>query len=192
MADTTTAAAKPKKRAPARRKPAARTRTAASKTPARATASRSTGARSTSTHPATRAERAQQLAARAVLIPVGAALAARDRVADTVEELVATTRSRTALEKQLERFERRGGGARTQLEREVRRTRTRLEHQTRTARRGFERQRTQVGKNLDLNVEFLSTRVEPLKTGVEKVVQNGVDAGMKIVIGAQERLPKVV
>ena len=181
MADTTTATT-PKKRAPARRKPAAKTRTAASRAAARTTA------RSTATRPATRAARAQELAERVVLIPVGAALEARDRVG----ELVTTTRSRTALEKQLKRFERRGGSARTQLEREVRRTRTQLERRTRTARRGFERQRTQVGKNLDLNVEALSTRVEPLKTGVDKVVRNGRNAGMKLVNGAQDRLPKVV
>ena len=177
MAETTTTAATPKKRAPAKRKPAAKTR--------KSRARRRATARSTSTRPATRAERAQQLAERAVLIPVGAALEARDRVAGTVEELVTTTRSRTALEKQLKRFERRGGSARTQLEREVRRTRTQLERRTRTARRGFERQRTQARKNLDLNVETLTTRVE-------KVVQNGVDAGMKLVNGAQERLSKVV
>lgn len=169
MADTT-ATTTPKKRAPAKRKPAAKTRTTAAR-----------AARTSSTRPATRAERAQQLAERAVLIPVGAALEARDRVAD----IVTTTSSRSALEKQLKRFERRGGSARTQLEREVRRTRTRLERQTRTARRGFDRQRDQVGKNLDLNVEALTTRVE-------KVVQNGVDVGMKLVNGAQDRLPKVV
>lgn len=168
MAETTTAAT-PKKRAPAKRKPAAKPRT----TTARAT-------KTSSTRPATRGARAQQIAERAVLIPVGAALEARDRVAD----IVTTTRSRTALEKQLKRFERRGGSARTQLEREVRHTRTRLERQTLSARRGFDRQRTQVGKNLDLNVEALTTRVE-------KVVQNGVGAGMKLVNGAQERLPKV-
>jgi hypothetical protein len=175
MAETTTAAtaATPKKRAPAKRKPAAKPRTAA-----RAT-------KTSSTRPATRAARAQQIAERAVLIPVGAALEARDRVADTVGELVTTTRSRTALEKQLKRFERRGGSARTQLEREVRHTRTRLERQTLSARRGFERQRGQVSKIPDLNVEALTTRVE-------KVVQNGVDAGMKLVNGAQDRLPKVV
>ena len=120
-----------------------------------------------------------------MLIPVGAALEARDRVAGTVGAVVTTTRSRRALERQLERFERRGGSARTQLEREVRRTRTRLERQTRTARRGFERQRSQARKNLDLNVEFLTSRVE-------RVVQNGVDAGMKLVNGAQDRLGKVV
>jgi len=161
----------PKKRAPAKRKP----RAAASKT----------SARTTSTRPATRTQRAQQLAERVVLIPVGAALAARDRVAGTFDELVSTTRSRAALEQQLERFERRGGSARTQLEREVRRTRTRLERQTHTARRGFVRQRSQARKNLDANVEGLTGRVE-------KVVQDGVDAGMKLVNGAQERLSRVV
>jgi hypothetical protein len=116
-----------------------------------------------------------------VLIPVGAALEARDRVAD----LVTTTRSRSALEKQLRRFERRGGSARTQLEREVRRTRTRLERQTRSARRGFDSQRTQVRKSLDANVELVSDRVE-------SVVQNSVSVGMKLVNGAQDRLPRVV
>ncbi len=175
MPDSTTTPAKPKraaaKRAP--RTPSARTRTSA----ARATSS--------STRPATRAARAQQLAERAVLIPVGAALEARDRVAGTVTALVTTTRSRNALEQQLTRFERRGGRARTRLEREVRRTRTRLERRTRTARRGFERQGAQARRNLDANVEELTTRVE-------KVVQNGVDAGMKLVNGAQDRLGKVV
>ncbi len=177
MAESTTAAT-PKKRAPAKRKPAAKTAKTRTSTP-------KTTARSTSTRPATRAARAQQLAERTVLIPVGAALEARDRVAGTVQELVTTTRSRAALERQLRRFERRGGSVRTQLEREVRRTRTQLERRTHTARRGFERQRTQVRKNLDLNVESLTTRVE-------KVVQNGFDAGMKLVNGVQERLPKVV
>ncbi len=167
--DTTTAA-KPKRRATAKRRP-------------RTAASRSTT--TSSTRPATRTERAQQLAERAVLIPVGVALEARDRVAGTLDELVTTTSSRRALEKQLKQFEHRGGSARTQLEREVRRTRTRLERQTRTARRGFDRQRTQVRRNLDVNVEGITTRVE-------KVVQNGFDAGMKLVNGAQDRLPKVV
>lgn len=176
---TTTATAKPK-RATRRRAPratAAKTRTTASRAAPRATSS--------STRPATRTARAQQLAERAVLIPVGAALEARDRVAGTVGDLVSTTRSRRALQRQLDRFERRGSKARTQLEREVRRTRTQLERRTRTARRGFDRQRLQARKTLPANVEGLTTRVE-------KVVQNGVDRGMKLVNGAQDRLGRVV
>src|SRR5512142_2025875 len=123
MADTTTTA-KPK-RAAGKRTPRTSAKT-------RSTASRRTTTRATrsSTRPATRAARAQLLAERAVLIPVGVALEARDRVAGTVGAVVTTTRSRRALERQLRRFERRGGSARTQLEREVRRTRTRLERQT--------------------------------------------------------------
>ncbi|HXE45338.1 MAG TPA: hypothetical protein VN635_09070 [Conexibacter sp.] len=177
MAQTTTSP-KPRrtaaKRAP--RSGAAKTRSTAPKTAARAASS--------STRPQTRAARAQQLAERAVLIPVGAALEARDRVAGTLGDIVTTTRSRGELQRQLTRFERRGDAARTQLEREVRRTRSQLERRTRTARRGFEPQRTQARKNLDMNAEGFVTRVE-------KVVQNGLDAGMKLVNGAQDRLPKV-
>jgi hypothetical protein len=149
------------------------------------TAKASASATTTSTRPATRAARAQELAERAVLIPVGAALEARDRVAGTVGDLVTTTSSRSALERRLARFERRGGSARTQLEREVRRTRTRIERRTRGARRDLGRRRTHARKSLDANVELVSSRVE-------KVVQNGVDAGMKLVNGVQDRLPKVV
>jgi hypothetical protein len=170
------------KKASARRTATAKRTTAAKRAP-RTTAA--AAARTTSTRPATRASRAQELAERVVLIPVGAALEARDRVVGTVGDLVSTTSSRSALERQLKRFERRGGTARTQLEREVRRTRTRLERRTRTARRGFDRQRAQARKNLGANVELVSQRVE-------NVVQNGVDAGMKLVNGAQDRIARVV
>jgi hypothetical protein len=169
MATTDTATkSKPvaKKPAASARKPAARVKRATGATTARtATAS--------STRPATRTARAQQLAERAVLIPLGAALEARDRVTGTVAKLVAPYRSRSALESQLTRFERRGGKARTALEREVRRTRTRLERETRNARRGVQRRGP--------NVEGISDRVE-------NVVQNGFNAGRKLVNGAQERI----
>lgn len=180
MASTHSSTPATPKRAPAKRKPRAAAKPRTASRAAARTASRATA--TSSTRPATRTQRAQQLAERAVLIPVGAALEARDRVAGTVGGLVTTTSSRSALERQLDRFERRGGSARTQLEREVRRTRTRIERQAHTARRGFERQRTQAGRTL--NVETLTTRVE-------QAVQNGVDAGMKLVNGAQDRLGKV-
>jgi len=166
---TSTNAAKPRTAAP-KRKPAARAAATAKPSAAGTSAT-------SSTRPASRVAQAGQLAERAVLIPVGAALEARDRVAD----LVATTRSRSALEKRLSHFERRG---RAQLEREVRRTRTRVERRARTVRRDLERQRTQARRNLSSNVEQLSTRVET-------VVQNGVNAGIKLVNGAQDRIPRV-
>jgi hypothetical protein len=109
--DTNTTAAKPKRRAAPARKP-------------RAAASRTTP---------TRTDRGRQLAERAVLIPVGVALEARDRVAGTVGGLVPTL----------------------------------------------------ARKDLNANVEILTTRVE-------RVVKDGVDAGMKLVNGVQDRLSKVV
>jgi hypothetical protein len=150
-----------------KRKPAASKRKPATsaKRATRSTA-RASAARATSTQPATRVERAQQLAGRAVLIPVGAALEARDRVAGAVSDLVGPVRSRTTLERQLTRFERRGGRARTQLEREVRSARRRIEHR---------------GRTLGANVEGIPGRVE-------NVVQNGVEAGRKLVNGAQGRI----
>jgi hypothetical protein len=104
--------------------------------------------------------------ARAVLVPVGAALEARD-----------------VLEQQLTRFERRGETARTQVEREVRRTRTRIEREARQARRGLERRGTQARRSLGSNVELVSDRVE-------NVVQNGVNTGIKLVNGVQDRFAR--
>jgi hypothetical protein len=104
--------------------------------------------------------------ARAVLVPIGAALEARD-----------------ALEQQLTRFERRGETARTQVEREVRRTRTRLEREARQARRGLERRGTEARRNIGSNVELVSDRVE-------NVVQNGVNTGIKLVNGVQDRFTR--
>jgi len=131
----------------------------------RTTAAKASSTKTTSTRPASRVSRAQQLAERVVLIPVGAAFDARDRVAGTVGDLVTTTR--------------------TQLVREVRRTRTQLERQTRSARRGFDRQRAQARKTFDLDVAGLPRRVE-------NVVQNGAQTGRKLVNGAQDRIAKVV
>ncbi|HYB22819.1 MAG TPA: hypothetical protein VED41_03410 [Solirubrobacteraceae bacterium] len=74
-------------------------------------------------------------AERAVLIPVGAALIARDRVVDNVSETLATYSSPSKTQAQLRRFERRGATARNRLEREVRKARVRAERQLRQRRR---------------------------------------------------------
>jgi hypothetical protein len=147
----------------------ATTKTSTNASKPRTAAPKRKPAASRATTGSTPAARSASLAERAVLIPVGAALEARDRVAD----IVATTRSRSALEKRLSHFERRGGRARAQLERRAR-----------GVRRDLERQRTQARRNLSSNVEQFSTRVE-------SVVQNGVNVGIKLVNGAQDRFPRV-
>ena len=78
-------------------------------------------------------------AERAVLIPVGAALIARERSRlvrqrHDLELLVATK-----AQAQLRRFERRGVTARNRLEREVRKTRVRFERELRQRRKNVER-----------------------------------------------------
>jgi len=77
-------------------------------------------------------------AERAVLIPVGAALIARDRVVTSVSDTVSNYSSTSKAQAQLRRFERRGITARNRLEREVRKARVRVERELRQRRRTIE------------------------------------------------------
>ena len=79
------------------------------------------------------------LAERAVLVPVGASLLARDNLVSTVKGLATKYRTRTRLERELKRYERRGATARNRFERQVRRTRTRFERELRQRRSLVER-----------------------------------------------------
>ena len=115
----------PRKRAATTRKPAAAASrpATAKKTPAATTSARTTTAKRNATvagKARTRAAKATvteaksgaalvgSYAERAVLVPVGAALSARDRVVELVDELLDTFGTRKKAEAQLKRFERRG------------------------------------------------------------------------------------
>src|SRR5262249_60596156 len=78
-------------------------------------------------------------AERAILIPVGAALIARERVVAGVNDTVSSYSSSTRARAQLRRFERRGSTARNRLEREVRKTRVRFERELLQRLREIER-----------------------------------------------------
>jgi len=78
-------------------------------------------------------------AERAVLIPVGAALIARERVVAGVNDTLSSYTSPSRAQAQLRRFERRGVTARNRFEREVRKTRVRVERELRQRRREIER-----------------------------------------------------
>ncbi len=73
-------------------------------------------------------------AERAVLIPVGAALTARDRVVSSVNDTLTSYSSTSKAQAQLRKFERRGATARKRLEREVRKARTSVERELRKRR----------------------------------------------------------
>ena len=78
-------------------------------------------------------------AERAVLIQVGVALTARDRVVSSVNEAISSYSSPSRAQAQLRRFERRGATARNRLEREVRKARVRFERELRQRRREIEK-----------------------------------------------------
>ncbi len=110
-------------------------------------------------------------AERAVLIPVGVALTARDRVLASVSDTISNYSSTSKAQAQLRRFERRGATARKRLEREVRKTRVRVERDLRQRRReiektvsDFEDRRDVVAKN---GTEF-ATRVPELANRVQE------------------------
>ncbi len=100
---------------------------------------------------------------RAVLIPVGAALIARDRVVSSVNDAISSYSSTTKARAQLRRFERRGNTARNRLEREVRKARIRFERELRQRRRELEKTVTSLEERRDAvtkNVTELPNRVQ--------------------------------
>jgi hypothetical protein len=189
-----------KSTATARRKTAATKRTTTAKKAATTTATRQASA---TVEPTNRVKQVQELAERAVLVQVGAALEARDRVVDTVSTITDTATSRTQAERQIKKFERRGATARTQLEREIRKTRTRVERELRqrrqrlertvkrnrsrlerdvkSARRDLEKQGRELQKNLTANVERVTTEAQ-------SVFRSGTDSTGKLVSEATERV----
>jgi hypothetical protein len=123
-------------------------RSTASKSTARAkTAKRGTasGSASASTRRSTQAVKnptASSYAERAVLIPVGAALIARERVVASVTDAIDNYSTASRANAQLRRFERRGNTARSRVEREIRKTRVRVEREVRQTRGRVEREVT--------------------------------------------------
>jgi len=115
---------------------------------------------------------------RAVLIPVGAALIARDRVMTSVNSTISSYSSSSKAQAQLRRFERRGTTARKRLEREVRKARVRFERELRQRRREIEKtvsdleaRREAVAKNstdLANRVPELANRVPDLASQVQE------------------------
>ena len=161
------------------RKPANRRRT----TTGRTTAARRQTPSTTSTQPKTRVEQAQALAERAVLVPVGASLLARDNLVSTVKGFATKYRTRAGFERELKRYERRGATARNRFERQMRKTRTRVE-------RDLRQRRTRVERTLKQN----RRSVERELRSVRRDVQSGNVGSRfdKLVSNAQELLNSAV
>ncbi len=120
----------------------AKPRQGAAKRPAttkRTTATKSTSAKRPATATTTRQSTPAE---RAVLIPVGAALIARERLFGEVSDAIANYNTTAKANAQLRRFERRGTIARNRVERELRKTRVRVEREVRQTRSRVEREVT--------------------------------------------------
>jgi hypothetical protein len=146
---------------------------------------RAAASAASSTEPKTRVEQVQVLAERAVLVPMGASLLARDNVVSSVKGFATKYRTRTALERELSRYERRGASARNRFERQVRRTRTKFERELR-------QRRSRVERTVVQNRRRFEREVRSVRKDFEK--QSGTLTGRveKLVSDAQERITSVV
>ncbi|HEY3827600.1 MAG TPA: hypothetical protein VGL57_00240 [Solirubrobacteraceae bacterium] len=124
-------------------------------------------------------------AERAILIPVGIALSARDRVLSGVNEVISSYSSPAKAQTQLRKFERRGNTARNRLEREVRKTRTRIERELRERRRELDRRRDDVAKSF-------STQVDQTQSQIESAVRARLEDGADLANRVQERVLSLV
>jgi hypothetical protein len=129
-------------------------------------------------------EQAQVLAERAVLVPVGASLLASDNLVATVKDFTTKYRTRTALERELRRYERRGTTARNRFERQVRKTRTRFERELRQRRNSVQRTVKQNRRRFEREVRSVRRDLEKQSATLTKNVE-------KIVSDAQSRLTSV-
>lgn len=185
------------KRAAATRRANARRRSAAAK---RGAATRELNQRNP-------VQKAQDLAERAVLVPVGAALVTRDRVFETVTDAVKPYRNRESAQRQLERdlkrFERRGTTARNRAERQIKRTRTRVERELRQQRNAVQRVIKRNRTRVERETRSVRRDVKRQGRGAQRTasqrgglvgarVDEAVAAGEKAVATVQERVTNAV
>jgi hypothetical protein len=169
-----------KTRAKAARKTASAKTASARSRSTKAKATRAKSARTRAVHQTETAVRQAQTASRdtaevfgdyaerAVLIPVGAALVARDRVVSTVSDTLSNYSSSSKAQAQLRRFERRGVTARNRLEREVRKARVRFERELRQRRREVEH----TVSDLEARRDKVADRVPKLANQVQERLLN--------------------
>ena len=129
-----------------------------------------------------------EYAERAVLIPVGAALIARDRLVSGVNDVIESYSTPTKTQAQLKKFERRGTTARKSLQRDVRKTRTRVERELRLRRRELEKTLTRVDRRRTRAAKDISKQADLATARFENAVQTGIKEGSELAKTVQERV----
>lgn len=162
----------------------------ASATRARTRAAKQTAEAASTVH--TPVQRAGDLAGKAVLVPVGAALISRDRLMSAADELRTHLSTRTKTRNELRRFERRGTRALQSIERDAKRTRDDIGRELREGRTRIERNVRAVIGEFGALGEPVVRNVELVGARVENAVQTGRTAATKASASVQERIASVV
>ena len=132
--------------------------------------------------------RATDIAEKVVLVPVGAALVARDEVVATFEDLRSSYGTRTKARQELNRFERRGSSAVKGIERDAKKTRTRVERELRRRRTRLEKELRRVDQELQGVTEPVKKNVELAGARLENAYVTGRTAATKASTSVQERI----
>lgn len=182
-------AARPRRAPSAGASKARTTRTTAARSPG-ASKGKPTAARTSSTRSTT--DLVGDYAERAVLIPVGAALLARERVVSSVTDAISIYSSPSKTQSQLRKFEHRGSAARTRMEREVRKTRTRVERELRERRRELDKRRERLTKEVTSRVEQTQSQIEKTQSQIEDTLRARLEEGADLANRVQERVLSLV
>lgn len=150
--------------AAARKTTATKTKTAATRTRTSA-AKQAADAKNAAKGPV---NRVTEVAEKSVLVPVGAALIARERVTAAIDELRTSYSTRTKARNELRRFERRGTKALQGLERDAKKTRERVEKDVRSMFSELETRTGPVVKNVELAAAKVENAVMGSKTAATK------------------------
>jgi len=132
--------------------------------------------------------RATDIAEKVVLVPVGAALIARDEVVATFEDLRSSYGTTTKAKQELRRFERRGSSAVRGIERDAKKTRTRVERELRQRRSRLEKELRRVDRELRGVTEPVKKNVELAGARIENAYTTGRTAATKATTSVQERI----
>ncbi len=128
------------------------------------------------------------VAEKLVLVPVGAALIAREEVASTIDDLRSSYGSRTKAKQELRRFERRGSSAVKGIERDAKKTRTRVERDLRQRRARLEKELKRVDAELKGVTEPVRKNVELVGARIENAYETSRTAATKTATSVQERI----
>ena len=132
--------------------------------------------------------RATEVAEKVVLVPVGAALIARDEVVATFDDLRSSYGSTAKAKQELRRFERRGSSAVKGVERDARKTRTRVERELRQRRSRLEKELRRVDRELKGVTDPVMKNVELAGARIENAYATGRTAATKASTSVQERI----